>query len=226
MIIRMFLLTVLALCFASASLAIEPVYEGEDGIRNKVFASNCLACHASNLVGVQRNGAPAGLNWDVYETSKDRGNRIIVRAVQQMSMPPSFSSVPALNQEQKNALTAWQQAGFPRIMEMTEAANYDFSTLALTLPVVHVGDLIYKAVLQLVERPGSPTGFGFQLVMAELVETDSPTAAIFNTETGVVLMPEIQLLNGDAVSDKVSAEMGLVEDNPALIFDLISIEFL
>lgn len=36
------------------AFAIDPIYEGANGIREKVFATDCLVCHSSNLTGPDR----------------------------------------------------------------------------------------------------------------------------------------------------------------------------
>lgn len=103
----------LCLIAGHAVAAIDPVYEGANGIREKVFASNCLGCHSSALTGSARNGAPPSVNWDTYEATLPNAARAIVRAVKMMTMPPSFSGLPKLNEEQQTAMLAWQSAGFP-----------------------------------------------------------------------------------------------------------------
>ena len=94
-------LTILFLFFITGhAFAIDPVYEGANGIREKVFATNCLDCHSSNLTGSARNGAPPSVNWDTYEATIPNAARAIVRAVNQMTMPPSFSGLPLYNDVQ------------------------------------------------------------------------------------------------------------------------------
>lgn len=107
------LLTAICALTAQASHAIQPEFQGNNGVLAQVFQTNCLSCHSSTLSGAARNGAPATLNWDVYATTVANFERIVARAVTQKTMPPSFSGIPPLNQEQQNALMAWQQAGFP-----------------------------------------------------------------------------------------------------------------
>ena len=220
---RLFGFIILYAIYSHTVLAIDPVYEGDNGIRAQVFATNCLFCHSSELSGSQRSGAPSNVNWDTYSAALEKADRAIVRAVDQMSMPPFFSRLPTLNQEQKEAMLAWQQAGFPRIQSN---ATFDFSSLKMTLPVVNVGESVYSVTLQLVSLPDSTLGFGFELETAELSEETSVTAATFFPETGIVEMPEIDLLNNDASGDKVNAQMMLIPDTLPLTFEIILVEFI
>jgi mono/diheme cytochrome c family protein len=114
MLKKIILLAAMHILAAQTSYAIQPEFEGNDGVLAQVFQTNCLACHSSGLSGPQRNGAPAALNWDDYTTVVANFDRIFTRAAVQKTMPPAFSGLPALNQEQQDALLAWKEAGFPR----------------------------------------------------------------------------------------------------------------
>ena len=92
MIFRLFNFIILCVIYSHTVFAIDPVYDGDNGIRAQVFATNCLFCHSSELTGSQRNGAPTNVNWDTYSAAAEKGDRAIVRAVELMSMPP-FSVV-------------------------------------------------------------------------------------------------------------------------------------
>ncbi len=205
------------LIISSDVFAIDPVYEGENGILAKVFSINCLFCHSSEKTGSSRNGAPSHVNLDTYEAALEYADRAIIRAVNEMSMPPIFSVLPGLNQEQKAAMLAWQQAGFPKF---STQATFDFSTQMLNLPIMVVGDLNYRVELRLIEISSSAFGVGFELVSAHLTELSSESAAMYNPETGVVQMPDIHLLNHNDISDKVSAQMLLIPDTDILQFEL------
>ncbi|MCK5666374.1 MAG: cytochrome c [Thiotrichaceae bacterium] len=220
---RLFSCIILYVLYSHTVLAIDPAYEGDNGIRAQVFATHCLFCHSSELTGGQRNGAPSNVNWDTYSAALEKADRAIVRAVDQMSMPPFFSGLPTLNQEQKEAMLAWQQAGFPRI---PTNATFDFSSLKMALPVVNVGESVYNATLQLVSIPNSTLGFGFELETAEPSEETSATAATFFPETGIVEMPEIDLLNNDDSGDKVNAQMIVIPGAVPLTFEVILVEFI
>ena len=220
---RIFNFIILYVIYSQTVLAIDPVYEGENGIRAQVFATNCLFCHSSELTGSQRNGAPSSVNWDTFSAAAERGDRAIVRAVDQMSMPPSFRGIPALNQEQKEAMQAWQEAGFPRIQTN---ATFDFSNQILTMPVVNVGESIFSATLQLITLPDSVLGFGFVLETAELSEETSTTAASFSPETGIVEMPEIDLLNTNDNANKVSVQMILMPNTAPFTFEVTLVDFI
>ncbi len=117
--------------------AIEPVYEGEQGIRAQIFETNCLACHSSNLSGADRNGAPEGANFDTYDAAVDHGGIAVARAAIQMDMPPSFSDLDTLSDEQKTALQNWQALGFP---EKTLPPIFSVNTGKLIAPKVYLQD--------------------------------------------------------------------------------------
>lgn len=153
------LLTIIASSFVIGNaFAIEPVYDGEDGIRAKVFASNCLACHSSDKSGGARNGAPAGVNFDNYTDAIASGDKAVGRGVIQMNMPPSFSPLPTLDDEQKQALKNWQALGFP---DHSLPPIYSFSSTTLDLPKVYLkdanGDIVQKISAELALIPNQQT---------------------------------------------------------------------
>lgn len=123
--------------FMAQALAIEPVYEGDDGIREQVFESNCLACHSSDLSGSARNGAPNGSDYDTYQAAVNNGVPAVNRAVTQGNMPPSSSRLSALNDEQKQALKNWQALGFP---EKKLPVIFSTRSSTLKLPAVYIED--------------------------------------------------------------------------------------
>ncbi len=215
----------LCLLTTNSAFAIDAVYEGDNGIRATVFESNCLACHSSELSGSSRNGAPSNVNFDSYDSAQDKGDRAIARAVNQMSMPPVFSGIPSLTQEQKDAMLAWQEAGFPQFADTEINATFDFSTLILDLPVVIVGNDKFSVTLNLFELPGSAFGFGFALQGAEPTSADSDKAATFAFDTGIVDIPEVELLNSGLANNKVSLQIQLIPGS-SLQFDLITLQFM
>ncbi len=95
------------------AFAIDPVYEGANGIRENVFATNCLSCHSSEVSGPDRNYAPDSINFDTYEATILNVD-VAISEVNVGAMPPADSGIPLLNADQKTALIAWQNAGFPR----------------------------------------------------------------------------------------------------------------
>ncbi len=202
---RSLIFIILCFIFSQSVFAIDSVYEGEDGIRAKVFETNCLACHSSELSGSQRNNAPSGVNFDTFLSAIEKADRAVVRSVDRMNMPPSFFGLPTLDQEQKDAMLAWQQAGFPENLTTQTNATYDFNLLLLTLPVVNVGESTFVATLKLISLPGSSFGFGFILETADLIEESSATAASFIPATGVVEIPLVDLLNsGENLNPKTA----------------------
>lgn len=153
------LLTIVASSFViSNAFAIEPVYEGEDGIRAKVFARSCLACHSSGNTGGERNGAPTGVDFDNYTDAVTSGDKAVGRGARLMNMPPSFASVPRLDDEQKQALKNWQALGFP---EHSLPPVFSFSTSTLQLPKIYLkdanGDIIQKISAEMALIPNQQT---------------------------------------------------------------------
>lgn len=205
-----------------------PLYEGERGIFDQVFATNCIGCHSSTRTGAERRGAPAGLNWDHYATAATFGNRIIARAVTLKTMPPASSGVPTLDLEQQNAMLAWQAAGFPAVSpDSVSDANFDYISYELRLPVVIVGSKTYDAELRLILMPGSPTGIGFELFSAQLTDATSDKAATYTPATGIVNIPEVVLLNdkGSRPSNRVSVELTFVPGGSLQRFALTALTF-
>jgi len=151
------LVTSIASClFMGQALAIQPVYEGEDGIKAKVFETNCNMCHSSGLTGASRNGAPDEDNYDTFADAKAHGGDAVEEAVVKMDMPPVASDAPQLTDEQKLALKNWQALGFP---EKELPVIYSPDTTELSLPQVYLKDengemsLKWKAGMKLI--PGS-----------------------------------------------------------------------
>lgn len=126
-------LSILFLFFiAGNAFAIDPVYEGANGIKAKVFATNCLACHASSVTGSARNGAPGSLDFDTYEAAVANA----VGAISEVSgggMPPSDSGLPLLDGDQTTALLAWQSAGFPKASTALTTTSVGLNGSLLTI---------------------------------------------------------------------------------------------
>lgn len=161
---RKSILAIIASSFAMSNvLAIEPVYEGEDGILAKVFTSNCIACHSTDNVGAARNNAPVDVNFNNYAVASTNGNKAVQRGVTLMNMPPSFSQKPRLDNEQKQALKNWQALGFP---QHSLPAIFSFDSSVLQLPKVYLkddnGDIIQKIFVEMTLLP-SPQGIQFEV---------------------------------------------------------------
>lgn len=157
----------------SQALAIEPVYEGEDGIRAKVFVRHCLTCHSSDRTGEERSNAPIGIDFDNYADAVENGVSAITRAVTFMNMPPDFSSLPKLNGEQKQALKNWQALGFP---EHNLPPIFSFDSATLHLPKVYLkdenGDIVQKLAAEMALIPNQQA-IQFELTdFHEIIDTD------------------------------------------------------
>ena len=146
------LITIASCLVMSQAHAIEPVYDGEDGIRAMVFQTNCLGCHSTELSGAARNGAPAGADYDTYSDASKNGDGAVNRGVTAMDMPPASASNP-LTDEQKQALKNWKALGFP---ESVLPAVYSSDSANLSLPYVYLEDengdisLKWKANMKLI----------------------------------------------------------------------------
>lgn len=168
------LISITSCLIISQAQAIEPTYDGVDGIRAKVFETNCLACHSSELTGASRNNAPVGADFNTYSVALAHGVPAVNRGVTQANMPPSFSALPALNEEQKQALKNWQALGFP---EKELPTIYSSTTEKLSLPHVYFKDangdisLKWQAEMKLI-----PNQKNIQFELTQVNEIDAPSA--------------------------------------------------
>ena len=209
---------IFSLFAADYAFAIDPVYEGANGIRAKVF-TNCLKCHSSELTGSKRNGAPADVNWDTYAAAKAKAGRAIQRAVYTKDMPPGSSGLPILTSEQQAALLAWNSAGLPQ--SSTPTGSYSYDTNVLTINVVNVGVFTYKATMTVVPDGKSPTGLSFVLQGAQEVSDSSDNAAFYTPVFEHLHLPKIELIRQGAVQSTVSADLLSVKGSSPLRFHLV-----
>jgi cytochrome c5 len=167
------LLSIASLLVISQAQAIEPVYEGAEGIRAKIFETNCLACHSSELTGGDRKGAPTRVNYDTFTEAVAHGMRAVRRGVTSGNMPPASSALPALTDEQKQALTNWQALGYPK---SKLPAMYSADTQTLALPKVYFkdgnGDISLKWNAELKLLP-STQPLQFELLKADEIDAST-----------------------------------------------------
>ncbi len=126
-----------------------PIYDGDNGILEKIIRPKCLMCHSSQLSGEDaRTFAPEGVNFDTFEETKPHGDKIIRRAVESMTMPPN----PArrLDDDEKQAMKNWMAMGFP---ESTMPTHYIVADQTLELPEIFIinpdGDITTKAIVKM-----------------------------------------------------------------------------
>lgn len=74
-----------------------------------ILTARCTGCHSSALTGSERNGAPAGLNWDDYASAAAHSERIYLRC-NAGTMPPNG---PKLTDDEISVLLAWDTQGAP-----------------------------------------------------------------------------------------------------------------
>ena len=87
-------------------------------------------------------------------------------------------------------------------------ANYSFATEILSLPVIMANDATYAASFQVKVLQDGRVALDLQSIEPSSVMT--ATHAMFDMNTGVVMMPEIVMMdNGDASGEKVKAAMKL-----------------
>lgn len=92
---------------ATSSCAHQLTYEGfGDGfVRN-----NCRGCHASQLVGVARHGAPDGVSFDTLDDVRAHAPRMLDRATGPApSMPPAGGP----SDEERQLFREWLACGAP-----------------------------------------------------------------------------------------------------------------
>jgi hypothetical protein len=101
-------------------------------------------------------------------------------------------------------------------------ASYSYKDTTLTLPYVKVGNERFKAALKMTPLESSPTGLGFVLESAESENWISDTGATFDTETGKVTLPYVEMVQNYKTLSIVRAELELVEDSDPMLFKLTS----
>jgi len=75
------------------------------------FQRVCTNCHDSSLEGDDRNGAPEGYDFDVYERAEDEAEEI-AEYVGDGSMPPPDSGF-TLTANERTAVLRWAECGTP-----------------------------------------------------------------------------------------------------------------
>lgn len=108
----------------------------------------------------------------------------------------------------------------PGFSNISHTASFSFDSNILTLPVVIVGNQKFRAILRLINLPGSPTGAGFMLEAADQTAATSDDAVTFIPETGQVILPFVKLIKNGASQGPVSAQMVLVTGSNPLQFSL------
>jgi len=117
--------------------AIEAAYEGSNGIRNKVLTV-CMQCHSASVTGAGRNGAPDIVNFDTYTNAVLSADLAVIKAAVERSMPPGG---PALSQEQRTALFAWQAAGFPERSAAVQDTQAPTTATGLTATAIGTSEI-------------------------------------------------------------------------------------
>jgi hypothetical protein len=202
----------------SHAFAIAPVYEGESGILKQVFVPNCLDCHASDKIDADRHGAPPEVNFDTYEATLPNAERAIVRAVEEMTMPPASSGIPLLNEEQTAAMLAWQDRNYQQL-SLNNHATFDGTKMIV--PVVNVDSQKFTAVLRRIPLESSSTGYGYMLESAETTMASADYPATFDPETGEANIPWIKVIdkNGTEAGSAMNSRLVLVAGSAPMLFN-------
>lgn len=115
-----------ALSFSASMLAcgekLDPVQIGDgrcelvdpvvwEGALDAVFATHCAGCHAEIVVGVDRRGAPAGVDFGRYEAAAAHVDRAFARMSDGSMPPPGPARVSACLVD---GVRRWIELGTPR----------------------------------------------------------------------------------------------------------------
>ena len=146
------------------AIATDPVYSGENGILEQIFAPKCLACHSSTLSGSERNGAPFLFNYDTYSEAVKTASAAVLHTVIIKDMPELFNGITPLNAEQRQAMSNWKNLGFP---ERDLPPIFLESTATLSVPKVYImnsnGDIASDKVSTKMILINSQAPFRFEI---------------------------------------------------------------
>jgi len=95
-----------------------------------------------------------------------------------------------------------------------------FDGTLLTIPVVTVGSQKFRATLKLIPLEGSPTGYGFELDSATPTTASSKHPATFDSETGKVLIPWVDVMENGARTSSKDAQLTLIAGSDPMRFSL------
>ena len=192
-------------------LAIDATYDGAEGIRAQILEPNCLTCHTTGFSFFRRLGAPSSVNFDTYQVALESADRIVAR---RNNMPPTTTNPPRLTETQRDALLAWQKAGFPEkataTPEPTIKATFTFNDNILKIPTLSAVDIgFFAADLKIIAE--SP----FVLEVISLTELeqniDTPVASFVNNDIGI---PDLEVSDGNQVIGHFNVILRLINTEP------------
>ena len=78
-----------------------------------IVAARCIQCHSSNSVGVMRDGAPVGVDFDDFATLQPN-IEAFAEALTSGVMPPrdSPTAPPATSAAERTQISEWRRCGF------------------------------------------------------------------------------------------------------------------
>lgn len=77
-----------------------------------IVEARCLSCHSSALAGAARNGAPAGLDFDSFD-STEPNLATFADAITSGREPPPESGL-ATTEAERDVVQAWRACSYPR----------------------------------------------------------------------------------------------------------------
>lgn len=78
-----------------------------------IAQQKCVQCHSQTLVGDARNGAPAGLDFDTYETTQPN-IQAFADAISSGREPPMGLDPPvATSAAERDTVSRWRLCSFP-----------------------------------------------------------------------------------------------------------------
>lgn len=107
--------------------------------------------------------------------------------------------------------------------EQETKATYNIDTGLLNIPSIQIGKNFYDAVFTHVTLPKSPTGEGFKLVSAVLTNASLIVSASYERLTGIVTIPDLEIVKDNIVIESVSAEIDLIHGSNPPLFEVASV---
>lgn len=82
-------------------------------IRPTIIEAKCIQCHSETLMGVARNGAPDGMNFDTY-ASTEPNIQDFANAISSGREPPMGLNPPLVTSAaERDTVSRWRMCGFP-----------------------------------------------------------------------------------------------------------------
>jgi uncharacterized membrane protein len=89
-----------------------PTYTNQ--IRPMIIEAKCLGCHSTALVGMARNGAPEGFDFDTYELSLPHLNELASAITSGREPPPTLMPKIEVTPEERDLVRDWRACSYPK----------------------------------------------------------------------------------------------------------------